>query len=131
MLHIYIPSGYSTPKIKELLAIETSLPIQFGLSWEDFLNEVPDHSTVVVYSVDFFPSLMELLATLAQLQERAITLKSIQEPWLSEPVSSTTDFLIRLRELAFTLHATQTKRGLQKARTAGKTIGRPRKTVAG
>lgn len=132
MTSIFIPSARSLAELKTITAALEAAgydtdTARFGVAWDEFLKELPDHSTVVVYSVDFFSSLMELLSTLAQLHERGIALRSIQEPWLSEPVDTTTDLLIHLRELAFTLHATQTKQGLQKARTAGKQIGRPRK----
>ena len=99
--------------------------LQFGKSWEEFVREVPDGATVVVYSVDFFPSLMELLGAMAALAERGITLKSLQEPWLSEEVGSTADFLVKLKTLASRLHQRRTRQGLQKAKQAGKRLGRP------
>ena len=96
-----------------------------GPSFDRFLTTVSDRSTVVVHSVDFFSSLMELLSTLAALQERGITLRSLQEPWLNEKVESTADFLVKLKQLASRLHQRRTRQGLQKARAAGKTLGRP------
>ena len=96
-----------------------------GTAWGAFVKEVPNGATVVVYSVDFFSSLMELLSTLAALQERGITLRSLQEPWLSEETGSTAEFLLKLRTLAVRLHQNRTRQGLQKARAAGKQLGRP------
>lgn len=101
--------------------------LRLGIAWDEFLKEIPDHSTVVVYSVDFFPSLMELLSTLATLQERGITLRSLQEPWLNQEVGSTTDFLLKLKELALTLHQNRTQQGLARAAAQGRHAGRPRK----
>ena len=98
---------------------------QIGPSFEAACKRIPDRSVVVVYSVDFFPSLMELLSTLAALQERGIALRSLQEPWLSEETGSTAEFLLKLRTLAVRLHQNRTRQGLQKARAAGKQLGRP------
>lgn len=134
MERVYLPTETSGKKIKELLdAVERqgydTDNVQLGKSWEEFLMDVPNNSVVVVYSVDFFPSLMELLSTLAQLQERGITLKSLQEPWLSGEVRSTTDFLLKLRSLALVLHQKRTQQGMARAAAQGRHAGRPRKRV--
>ena len=97
-----------------------------GPSLAGACRRMPDGATVVVRSVDFFPSLMELLSTLAALQERGIVLQSLQEPWLNEKVGSTADFLLKLRTLAVRLHQNRTRQGLQKAHAAGKQSGRPK-----
>lgn len=130
MTYLYIPTKQKFSEVKkisvnfECKGYDTD-KIHFGQSWDNFAGEVPDGATIVVYSVDFFPSLMELLSTLAALQERGIVLKSLQEPWLSEKIGSTTDFLLKLKELALLLHTNRTRAGLAKARAAGKTLGRP------
>ena len=132
MTYLYIQAQQPFAQIKKTTAVFEAAgydtdAVRLGVSWEEFLGGVPDGATVVVYSVDFFPSLMELLSTLAALQERRIVLKSIKEPWLGEPVGSTAEFLFKLKELAVALHQNRTQQGIAKARAAGKRIGRPRK----
>ena len=130
MEYVFVPKIASLQELKQHTEAFEQIgckldAVAIGSSWGEFVAKVPDGATVVVYSVDFFPSLMELLSTLAALQEREITLRSLQEPWLSQEVGSTADFLLKLRTLAVRLHQNRTRQGLQKARAAGKTLGRP------
>ena len=131
MIYTYIDPEVSVAQLRKSLDAfeEAGYDVErtlIGPSFEAACRRMPNGATVVVLSVDFFPSLMELLGTLAALQERGITLQSLQEPWLGQKVGSTADFLLRLRELAFRLHQNRTRQGLQKAKQAGKRSGRPK-----
>ena len=97
-----------------------------GPSVPEVARRLPIGSTLVVRSVDFFPSLNELLGTLAALHERKITLRSLQEPWLGEPVADTAQFLEKLRLLALKIHQNRTRAGVAAAQARGVRIGRPK-----
>ena len=128
--YAFVPSLPTLSQVNLLTAALTAqgvdpARIRVGPSFDDFVDALPAESTLVVYSVDFFPSLTELLTAFERLSERGIVLHSIAEPWLSARPSSTADLLIHLRHLANKIHTARTRQGLLKAQQAGKRLGRP------
>lgn len=127
---IFIPDSISIQEIKAIIdQVEKTNPeannIIVGQNIDNVINTLQKGDTIVVNSLNFFPSLIDLLTTLSELQERGITLTSITEPWLNQEISSTADFLEKLRALAIVLHQNRTLLGIRKARAAGKQLGRP------
>ena len=133
MTYTYIAPHTTVAEIRKAFAAFEAAGLDpdqttLGLPFDQFAAQLPDRSTVVVHSVAFFSSLNELLTALGALSERQIALRSLQEPWLAGETGSTAEFLMRLRELSLLLHQNRTRQGLQKARSAGKRLGRPIKT---
>lgn len=133
MIKVFVPSELSFEEIKNIITdIEAAKIVpdatQIGGKFDEMIATMSAGDTIVVHSLDFMASLTDLLTTVAHLDDREITLKSIKEPWIDDELTDTRDLFDRLSELAQSMHSTRTLAGLKKARAKGKKLGRKPRT---
>lgn len=129
MEKIYIPAFYSLGEIETIIKnIEDegldATQIIVADSFADFISKIdPEKDTVAVYSLVCFASMIDLLSA-----ARSVTIRSLREPWFTEPIADPREYLASMHELAVAMHAARTNRGLRKARQDGRQLGRAPKS---
>ncbi|MEG1649579.1 MAG: recombinase family protein [Rikenellaceae bacterium] len=125
----YIQSVASVSEFQSIVNIMNSAGIEsdniyINQSFEDFVKTLDKGDRVVVFSLDFFTSISELISVTISLVDKNIEFESLSEPWYS--ISSDNILLLSgINELGARLRAKRTLVGLAKAKAAGKKLGRP------
>lgn len=93
-------------------------------SFSTFVRSVASGESVVVYNLDFFSSLSDLMNFTIELAQRGVYIESLSEPWYS--VSPEMVSLLRgVNSFGQRIRASRTRAGLSKAKAEGKILGRP------
>lgn len=129
MIKVFVPGGTSFENIKLIIGEIEALQIapdatQIGGKFDEMIASLKAGDTVIVYSLNFMASLIDLLSTTSKLDELEITLKSIKEPWIDDELTDTRDLFEKLSTLAQAMHSSRTREGLTKARAKGTKLGR-------
>ncbi|MEG0602058.1 MAG: hypothetical protein RR499_03325, partial [Mucinivorans sp.] len=75
-----------------------------GNSFDTFAKNLNPGDTALVYSLNCFNSITQILDRKTKLQQQNITLQSIKEPWFNNPNISNTELLKNLLELGTNIH---------------------------
>lgn len=124
MIKVYIPSICSLSQVEAMIHRIEDSGVEIGEviiedSFDEFMAHLDGEDTAMVYSLDCFASMIDLLSAAG-----SVVICSLMEPWFSEPVRDTRRYLAQLHELSVAIHAERTNRGLRKARQSGKILGR-------
>lgn len=124
MIKVYIPAICSLSQVETMIHQIEASGVEIGEvviedSFGEFMAHLDAQDTAMVYSLDCFASMIDLLSAAG-----SVVIRSVKEPWFSEPVQNTRRYLAKLHDLSVAIHAARTNRGLRKARQNGKILGR-------
>ncbi|MEG0815198.1 MAG: recombinase family protein [Mucinivorans sp.] len=125
----YIQSINSVVEFQEVVAAMNKVGIQandiaINPSFSDFIQTASAGDCVVVYNLDFFQSLAELMDTTIELAQRDITIQSLSDTWYNISPEMA-NLLIGIHNFDKRIRANRTRQGLSKAKADGKILGRP------
>lgn len=89
-----------------------------------FVNSLQDGDCMVVYSLDIFGSILELLNFVTDFENKGIKIESISDEWFNDYQSSM-PVLRGLNDVGRRMVGIRTKKGLGRAKASGKKLGRP------
>lgn len=109
MQKVFIPSTHSLVELQKIIDIVDglSLPkedIFIGGTFDKFIRTLSSGDTAIIYSLEIFNSIIEILGTMNDLTDRGVKFISIKEPWFNNEKVSGKDVLIELFNLGSRIH---------------------------
>lgn len=109
MKKVFIPSTHSLGELQAIIEIVDGLALPkedifIGGTFDKFMQTLKSGDMAIVYSLEIFNSITQILGTMSELNSRGVKFSSIKEPWFNNDKVSGREMMIELFNLGSRIH---------------------------